>query len=354
MRRAILWTLVGLLVLAGKGLGRQKVGTTGAKFLGITSSTRAAGLAAAGVALTGHDNWLANPACLGLRTGCREVRTAWTTPTDEGFAAMKEYDFASARFSTDLTLVGSRSFHLGVAPYYGRLKSFTQVEIDYSDYGSSRTFTWTDRVFGIAAGLGWEGPVQISAGLGVKYVRQEVNDFDASGVAFDIGSMVRWPLRLHHQYNLWVVPSAGISWLNFGPDLTMISKEYPLDGSRRAGLAIAIMSTHDDNPTSLPVWELTGTFEHEEFLNRKHSYIKRLAVAFSVLQLVTLRAGDYLNEDYTWDYTYGYTLDSRGLIRLLGASAASPWSRFSVSLSQAFLNSDQDDVLLDIGLAYRL
>lgn len=349
MRRAILWTLVGLLVLAGKCLGQQKVGTTGAKFLNLPLSARAGGFAGAGVAVTGQGNWLANPACLGVPGDESTLRLSLTFQTDDGGRIPNSHNSMSVPY---LISTEQSSLRFGVAPYCIRLDGELLAQGYSAD--PARSYHWSDFASGVAVGFGWAGPLEVSLGLGTKYIRQEVKDFSANGISSDAGLILRWPIRLMKENHIWLTPAAGISWLNFGPDLTMISQEYPLDGSRRAGLAVAIMSTRDDNSASLPVWELTGTFEHEEFLNRKHSYIKRLAVAFSVLQLVTLRAGDYLNEDYTWNYTYGYTLDSRGLIRLLGAGAASPWSRFSISLSQAFLNSDLDDVLLDIGLAYRL
>lgn len=307
-------------------------------------------MASAGVAMSGHDNWQVNPASLGILTADPMIDLSMTFPTTDTFALyFDDYARASGAFSSSLH---DGSLHLGVATYFARVESFEQVETSWGP-GPGRTFSWTNSVWGIAAGIGWAGPVQFSLGIGAKYLRTDVDDYSADGSAFDAGAMLRWPVSLTRKGGVWLVPSAGISWLNSGSIEGRGDNDYSTPDSRRSGVAVTLMSTSDGPVSSPRLWELAVAFDHEALLYAEGRYNKRLAATVSAYDFVTLRAGDYLVDDYVWDYSYGFTINSRGLMRLLGREIGTTlWNRLSVAFSQAFLKGIRDDTLIDIGIAY--
>jgi hypothetical protein len=357
MRRITVVTGLLILAVAGVCSGQSKVGTTAAGFLKFINSSRAAGIAASGVAMAGHDNWLANPACLGLPTGGDEIRLSLTLPVSDTFSFTSEYSHLYATYSGAIGGREQTSFYLGVAPYYNRMKS-PEVEARTYTPDSGKTFSYTYKTLGLAAGFGWSGPVQVAVGYGIRYIREDVGGIGFDGVAFDLGAAFRWPIRLKSSQNVWIMPGAGMSWLGFGPDFGLAGNEYPLADSRRGGVALTLMSTREDHPSSAINWSLTGTVEYENLPATYPSDLTRLAFAFTYARAISVRFGHYFEESYLWDAAYGYTLDSGGLIRLLsGHKLSDPsgfWQRFSLSFSQAVIRGESDDTLVDIAVGYLL
>ncbi len=216
---------VAVVMLPCIGQAQAKVGTTGAQFLELGVSARAMGMAEA-FAATADDISAVyyNPAGLTSLFGREAAFTYIDMPADVGFG------FGALGFP--LESVGGV---LGIGVYAlssGQMIERTPTSGTYE--GTGRTFGWND--FAASVSYGRYLTDRFSIGFTVKYIGEFVHDYSASGWSADVGTVYDTG---HRGFRIAMVIS------NFGPDLTMISKSYPLPINFKFGGCIDVIEGED-------------------------------------------------------------------------------------------------------------
>ena len=210
-----------VVMLPCMGQAQAKVGTTGAQFLELGVSARAMGMAEA-FAATANDISAVyyNPAGLTSLFGREATFTYINMPADVGFG------FGAV--GLPLESIGGI---LGIGVYAlssGQMIERTQTSGTYE--GTGRTFGWND--FAASVSYGRYLTDRFSVGFTVKYIGEFVHDYSASGWSADVGTVYDTG---HRGFRIAMVIS------NFGPDLTMISKSYPLPINFKFGGCIDVI-----------------------------------------------------------------------------------------------------------------
>jgi len=207
----------GLLVLAlaaAPARAAKYAGTSGLDFLNLDANARAVALGGAYTALASDANALLyNPAGLG-RVSASEL----TFMHDEYVQGLAQ------EYMSVATVQG-----LGASVNYLRFGDVTRTRIDAPD-GTLGTFGLSDLALSGGYGRSFLGGT-LSAGAGLKYLRESVDDIAASGEAVDAGVMYAPP------------PAPGLtlgaSLLNLGPGVRYATQSSPLPTTARLGAAYA-------------------------------------------------------------------------------------------------------------------
>lgn len=221
--------ICGLLLLAvllpAPAHGQAKVGTTGAQFLELGVSARAMGMAEAFTAVADDISAVYyNPAGLVYMYGREAAFTYIKLPADVN------YGFGAV--GMPLESIGGV---LGIS-FYG-LSSGDMIERDYYQgtyEGTGRTFSWRDYAMSVSYGRYLTD--RFSIGFSVKYIGEFVHDYSASGWAADVGTNYDTGFR---GFKIAMLIS------NFGPDLQMITNDYPLPINFRFGGSINVVQAED-------------------------------------------------------------------------------------------------------------
>jgi hypothetical protein len=199
---------------------QAKVGTTGAQFLELGVSARAMGMAEAFTAVADDISAVYyNPAGLTSLYGREATATYISMPAGVG------YGFVG--FGLPLESIGGV---LGIAAYHLTSGEMVEYLPNTDDIGSGRTFAWSDLAF--SASYGRYLTDRFSIGFTVRYIGEFVHDYSASGWSADVGTSYDTG---HRGFKIAMVIS------NFGPDLTMISKSYPLPINFKFGGCINVI-----------------------------------------------------------------------------------------------------------------
>lgn len=206
---AIIAVVLMLLALAPlPTYGQAKVGTTGAQFLELGVSARAMGMAEAFTAVA-NDVSAAyyNPAGLTALLGREAMFTYVAMPVDvsHGFFAI----------ASPLESVG------GVVAFsaYGLTSGYMTITTHErgTEVGTGQEFRADDLALGLSYGRYLTD--RFSVGLTVKYIGEYFADETAHGWGADVGTSYDTGFR---GFKISMIIS------NFGPDLKMIEKAYPL------------------------------------------------------------------------------------------------------------------------------
>lgn len=220
----ILMLLVALLWLSPTtGHSQAKVGTTGSQFLELGVSARAMGMAEAFTAVANDVTAVYyNPAGLTSLWGKEAAFTYVAMPADvgHGFAAI----------GTPLESVGGV---VGVGVY--ALSSGSMDVTDYSyPLGNGQTFGWNNFALGVSYGRYLTD--RFSIGVTLRYIGEFTHDYNANGWSADVGTSYDTG---HRGFKIAMVIT------NFGPDLTMVEKAYPLPINFKFGGAINLIDGED-------------------------------------------------------------------------------------------------------------
>lgn len=218
---ALLLAVVVIVTAPTSVQAQAKVGTTGAQFLELGVSARAMGVGDAYVAAAEDISAVFyNPAGLTSLYGKEAMFTYVQMPADV------QYGFAA--FGMPLESIGGV---LGVGVY--GLTSGEIVERTY-DYGSGtgRTFAWND--IAITLGYGRYLTDRFSLGVTMRYIGEFVHEYSTSGWSADVG------VNYNTGYRGFKL---AMAITNFGPDLKLIEKEYPLPINFKFGSVINVVET---------------------------------------------------------------------------------------------------------------
>ena len=186
------------LLLASMGYAQQftKVGQAGATFLKIEVGARANAMGGAQIAAVRDASALYwNPAGIGFleKTSIHFTHNEWLGGLNHNF------------FAVAVPLPGFGAFGVAITSMlYGDMEVTTLDEPD----GTGETFGATD--FALALSFARQMTYNFTVAISAKYVRQQIWDMIASGLAWDIGTVFRTPFPGVH---------IGASITNFGQNL---------------------------------------------------------------------------------------------------------------------------------------
>ena len=326
-------TLIFILLFVSSGFSQAKVGTVGALFLDISPDVRANGMGRAGVALTDSYSGYFNPAATAM------INSEDRFKISPGYLDLPvDVDITCLSLTAKIVKPDNDSgsgFHMGAGFYVVNLNTGDMVERTYEQGpsgDSSRVFTADDISYNFSLGAGFSTFVDISAGVTVKYNKEEYADEEANGTAFDFGFLLSKDLGtclfkdyINDKCNWIFRPSLGVAFSNFGPDIEMVQQEYPLPKKWSYGAALEIAREKITGTGSLRQFSIIPAVEIVDYLwNDEDKSFTRAGLELGLYEAVYLRAGSSGDENI--DGTWGFSLNSRGLAYLLGAGNSSPGS----------------------------
>lgn len=211
-----------------------KVGTAGAQFLKLGLGARGTAMGGAFVA-TADDPSAAfwNPACL--------VRVPGTQVQFTGTQWFGDILYGGVVVTKEFSGIGT--FAVQFAMLQSGDMDVTTVE---QPEGTGETFSCNDMV----AGLSFSRMLtdRFSAGLTVKYVREQWDDVSAGGIAVDIGTLydtgfktLRIGMSIQH-FGGELTPGGEYTTWNSGEDSTKVYESYSMPMTFRLGMAMDIIN----------------------------------------------------------------------------------------------------------------
>jgi len=326
-------TFIFILLLASSGFSQAKVGTVGAQFLNISPDVRANGMGHAGVALTDSYSGYFNPAVTAMINSEKRFNISL------GYLDMPaDIDVYSLSFTAKIVKPDNDSgsgFHLGAGFYMVKLTTGDMIERTYEQgpgTGTGREFRADDISYNFSLGAGFSTFIDVSAGVTLKFIKEEYADEEADGTAFDFGFLVSKNLGaylfkdyINDKCNWIFRPSLGVAFTNFGPDMEMVQQEYPLPNKWSYGLALEIAREKLTSTGTLRQISIIPAIAIVDYLwdDYEKSYTG-CGLELGLFEAVYLRAGTSDSEDI--DNTLGFSVNSRGLVYLLGAGNSTPGS----------------------------
>ncbi|MBI2915499.1 MAG: PorV/PorQ family protein [Elusimicrobia bacterium] len=187
-------------------------GTTGAQFLQLGAGARASGMGESFVGVADDVNALFwNPAGIALLSG-KEISISHHAYIQE----INSQNFAYS-LPTRIGTFGTGAQYLNVSDIERR-----SMTGDYQGNFNSSDMALT---LGFARRLPWSGS---AGGINVKYIRQQIDSFDAQDFAFDVG--------LIHKIQISGL-KFGLSFLNMGPEIRFQETSSPLPSTLKTGLS---------------------------------------------------------------------------------------------------------------------
>ncbi len=204
---------------------QAKVGTTGAQFLELGVSARAMGMAEAFTAAADDiSSVYYNPAGLVRLYGRQAQATYVSMPAD--------VSYYYGAIGMPLESVGGV---LGIGLYTLTSGDMLVRTYEMAPDGNGQTFAWND--FAASVSYGRYLTDRFSIGFTVKYIGEYSFDRSASGWSADVGTNYDTGFR---GFRIAMVIS------NFGPDLKMESKAYPLPINFKFGGCINVLQSQDN------------------------------------------------------------------------------------------------------------
>lgn len=213
--KQICWFVFLVIITAQTQLHSQN--TTGATFLRMTVGSRAQAM---GDAYTGL---------------AKNAAGMYYNPGGMGFALRREIMIFHAQWFEDIALENASillpingRWTLGTGVSYLHLPELTRYEVDPVSGGplENGSFTVSDFLFQI--GIGYRATSMLSVGTNIKYYQEKLESVSASGVAFDVGLLIRLPMDY---------VSIGFAAQNLGPGVQYLDSRENLPLVYRVGAA---------------------------------------------------------------------------------------------------------------------
>ena len=283
-RKSLCLPVLFLLFVWGTATAQVKVGTSGANFLQIGVSPRAAGMAEAFLPIADDASALYyNPGALSLL----EARQVFLAHVD--WPANIRCEFAAVGLPT---------------PQFGGVLgvSFTFLHMDDMEVTTPFYPNGTGQMFtarNVAVGLTYSRFLtdKFSFGATVKYIDLYVHSFDARGWAADVGTYYDTGFESFR---------IAMSVTNFGPDLKFVTEKFPLPINFTLGFAV--------DPINQGHHRVTTAFSGSHPSDNQERY--NLGFEYWFRDMLALRAGYKFNYDEE-DVSFG-----GGLRTTLGSFAA--------------------------------
>lgn len=298
--KQLAFTAVIILTLCGSIFGQAKVGTSGPQFLNLIPTVRAQGTGTSAILYNDPSGHFFNPAYLTSRPQHMLGLSYLDMPAG--------VDFYGGAAAIGLDRRNGRSWHVAYSLRY--LSSDDLVETTY-DQG---TFDGTSRTVGydgyehrlVIAYAADVGPI-LSAGVAIKWIREEVHDYRADGYAFDIGISISQQIRLRDSLQVTVFGSSTLQ--NFGPDYTIIENSYPLPQltSVGGGATLAVRRDGMSLVETTPIVELVKEYEVNTYVSA--------GVEAGLFESVYARVGQFGRGNSRT--VYGFGLSTAGLQKQL-------------------------------------
>lgn len=201
-------------------------------------------------------NWLSNPATLPSmkRSGFGLFHSEWLM--DTRYSSLS----GNARVSKWLTLGGGLIYEYG-----------NDIQ-GYDEFGQM-TDPLKNYNYQALVGLGFGPTANFSAGVNLKYFRETLSEWSASGYGIDVGAF----------YDISVAGTkVGLTVQNIGPDIKFVEKEEPLPTTIRAGAVYTTKAAASSVGFSLGLDFVKPRFEDSYF---------GAGLEFTITGMVALRGG---------------------------------------------------------------
>lgn len=214
----IIWCLV--FILAGTPVYAKHIGSTGAQFLKLSTSARAAGMGEAFCGVGDDINTMYyNPAGLFL---IKDSQIAFMHT--EWFQDIK-YEYLGYCRPTNWGVFGIGGMHL----HMDSMDRTIETGEAPGDYKKDGTFTSSD--ISLILSLANRLPKKIYVGGNLKLIYQANDDEAVNAYAFDLGLLY----KIRDKINL------GLCLQNIGPEVKFIEREDPLPLNLKAGVAYRLL-----------------------------------------------------------------------------------------------------------------
>lgn len=210
-KTAVIAGLALLLLLPAQGFSQSKVGTSAAPFLTIGVGSRPQAMGGAFVAVSDDIHALYwNPAGL-ARMNSAEVMLVHST-----WLADMSFDYVGA------------AFPMGRAGTFGlstTMLSVGEMEVTTTSYQDGTGLMFNSYDLAVAGSYGYKFYDRFSIGASAKYIRQQIWNESAAGMALDIGTLLITPLKdIRLGMN---ISNFGTSMQMSGRDLTVFHDPDP-------------------------------------------------------------------------------------------------------------------------------
>ncbi|MBK7140640.1 MAG: hypothetical protein IPH75_01010 [bacterium] len=342
--------LLTSLILSSSLFAQAKVGTTGAQFLEMMPSVRSLGMGEVAAPLIDRQSHYTNPATLGL-SGDYALSFTFRPIPSELSNSGSGVDYQSLGLASHVaSLKNGWNLHLGLQAI--RLSSGTLIERTYQQgtyEGTGREFEATSNAYAVTAALSSGSHIAYGFGGTFRYVEEDFNDFTADGIAYDLGAIVRIPLKTASVATPKPRPltslTAGISLKNMGADIEFIDNSYPLPSSLVFGLALEMNLSRISLVAAMQEQMTTELTEGEV----------GLGLECGLYDFLWLRLGRTPNGDFDNLATLGSSLSVRGLLTQTVSAVAESSSKglFSrLDLIASYATSIEDRDVLNSGIDY--
>lgn len=323
----VLRILTMVLMLSGSIFSQQRVGTDlELGLLGFPPSVRSAGMGRVGVMLTNGDAAHYNPALPAL--GSYKYFSVSFNPASAKIYGIDEIRYRIEYFSARLPL--SQASPISIALGYGHvgLTIGPFIERTYNrgvDYPDQEEQYFEDDSRAVAVSVAWSGPVQISAGVGLRQIDSKSPYTNISGRAGELGFALRIPMN--RTGSVPTDPSVprlntdllfGLSFQYYGPDIEYEYGQFrlPKTGRWGFGFELAYGNGFHEWLTIVPAFEKQIRYSSE----RDPEY--RFGLEVGLAELLFLRFGrvdrPYNSASIADDHsTLGVGLSTVGLRKLI-------------------------------------
>jgi hypothetical protein len=260
----------------------QQVGTTCFQFLKVNPDVRSTGMGDALASTSKHAmGMFGNPAVLTdiprLDVGLSLTRWFFDTHINAFAAAFKLGD------------LGTLGVH-GMMVDLGEIEETTVSALGYNAEGAynpgltGRTIKPSSMVVGLTFARNLTN--KFALGLTAKWMREDLVESSASGIAFDFGLQYQTGFRS-------IVMSAVMR--NFGPDVKFEKQEFPLPQTMMLGFATDLLASKDAMLFDVAQQKLTLAFNMAQPRDFDQQY--HFGLEYALMDKIFLRAGYKMNFD---------------------------------------------------------
>ncbi|HOP07718.1 MAG TPA: hypothetical protein PLF13_10555 [candidate division Zixibacteria bacterium] len=301
-----------------------KVGTSGPSIYAfMPASTAALGLGHTGVITVAPGSEWANPA-LSIMSDSNERCTLYGTPFGLTYPELDDdasYQHYSLTYRLKVASLCGYPVRLSTSFAHTRYTSGLYLETTYDGYAGG-TYREKIRSYQVSTALATDFGPEIALGGTVRYITEDLADWDVSGWGCDFGAMLRAPLSRWiggNEAPVLIRPAVAVAWNNMGLkfDLEPFG-EFDSPTNRSMGISLEIAALDRNQPFIQKTIGLTINYSGTKLLNVNDSTSYGVGAELCLVEALYLRLGKAFYHPYE-PTTYGFELDSDGLRMLLAS-----------------------------------